>query len=774
MSTFIPILSSSPPPMDDDPSASDDWGDDEFGGFQTANANAVTDPESDLPVQGGGDSKFELSGNAEQGLTSASPVSVPGTFHQSDILSKLTPSQDGQSDSHDDDLEDGPNLKPSTVPKSDAQDNTSQDSVVTDSGLCSDVSPGPKCEDESDLNSLNSQQKEMEAALTTSQDSGNDGPEADDVYSSDASISYFTGTGDADIEPLDLKTPGYDDTGDDYDEDSFEQFNSAREVSTNLQLDSPDTECSEESKTESATQEMLDVSPTTDSKLQQDSDNVDDSDCKTETLNTLQTDLSEGEDVNDSQSGAEDDIVSPVSHIDQPESDRHLRSSLPLKEASSVDVAAEKCDNVGTQEASISALNAHENDFGEFSASDGFGEFLASNVIDQQTSGNKNKADPSSNATAGGEAKDEFDDDDDEWAFHDAKPAGTEESDEWAFQNADQRQSAFGDGFAQFGDGGNSGESDWASFADATAPPTDVLTEDDDEFGDFEDVKTEDPVSASVNSFLRGDIPVMDKVLKQCFHRQDINGNPVDEIDQILVHLNQESVRTEEKQEIVPGHRHPVTTNVTVDMNIWNHLKDIENTKALQYHWRDSTNKKCLLTSLAIDARNILMNVKRQGGTTMFSATPGNTILEPLQPVPAQSSASILLNSNNNMNSSSEDQSQPGTDPQQANTPQQDIPAVEFDWSSSGLTNPLDSLENELLQSIEPPRSDQPKSLQPLETLLANMKYSSTAPKSNKNEVKLSPEALRIIQTFPDISFMKAKFLVFPLRSMTENEHDDN
>ena len=45
-----------------------------------------------------------------------------------------------------------------------------------------------------------------------------------------------------------------------------------------------------------------------------------------------------------------------------------------------------------------------------------------------------------------------------------------------------------------------------------------------------------------------------------------------------------------------------------IDVCVWNNLKDVEKTKALEYQWSNSANNNFLLRSLAIDTRNIVRN----------------------------------------------------------------------------------------------------------------------------------------------------------------------
>lgn len=60
----------------------------------------------------------------------------------------------------------------------------------------------------------------------------------------------------------------------------------------------------------------------------------------------------------------------------------------------------------------------------------------------------------------------------------------------------------------------------------------------------------------------------------------------------------------------------------------------------------------------------------------------------------------------------------------------------------------------------------QKPNLQPLENILASMKVSTV--KKSRHTDKLGTEAARIIKSLPDLSFMQAKVLMFPIRHQAE------
>ena len=202
MSNFIPMLSSSPPPIDD--GGHDDWGDDGFGGFQDASSkqddfgnfatfNSVQEDLDEPPTAGRpagiketlSDNDRKVSGNIserficdqESNIPPALEADSPPRGHNrvasdegfADFQSipkpesslcndnKNSPSQNGDGSRHADSDGNSNPTHPACDNSSISQpagatceaqtiDNTSQDSV-TDSGLCSDMSPGAKCED---------------------------------------------------------------------------------------------------------------------------------------------------------------------------------------------------------------------------------------------------------------------------------------------------------------------------------------------------------------------------------------------------------------------------------------------------------------------------------------------------------------------------------------------------------------------------------------------------------------------------------------------------
>ena len=75
------------------------------------------------------------------------------------------------------------------------------------------------------------------------------------------------------------------------------------------------------------------------------------------------------------------------------------------------------------------------------------------------------------------------------------------------------------------------------------------------------------------------------------------------------------------------------------------------------------------------------------------------------------------------------------------------------------------ALEEEFLQNLGPADSGQAKPLPALESILANMKFTPTALPTDKPKEAVSSETMAILRTLPDLSFMRAKVLMFPFRA---------
>ncbi|XP_077521171.1 aftiphilin isoform X2 [Amblyomma americanum] len=209
-------------------------------------------------------------------------------------------------------------------------------------------------------------------------------------------------------------------------------------------------------------------------------------------------------------------------------------------------------------------------------------------------------------------------------------------------------------------------------------------------------------------------------------------------------------------------------------VRLWEQLQDLDRAPSLKFSWNGSLSCQHLLQSLSIDSRNILRNPS----VPLFASHLG--LLEPQRgggPSP-----------------SSEEPAAPPPPPAEAGTESTAIPPAQFDWTSSGLVNPLEqpaastlldleflsslssaavssgspptsSLEKEFLElgvsattATAAPPSSAPSKLQ--ELLRNNV---STLSSTRRRPSLLSSEAQAILDRLPDLSFMQARVLMFPV-----------
>nr|XP_020513410.1 aftiphilin-like isoform X1 [Labrus bergylta] len=124
---------------------------------------------------------------------------------------------------------------------------------------------------------------------------------------------------------------------------------------------------------------------------------------------------------------------------------------------------------------------------------------------------------------------------------------------------------------------------------------------------------------------------------------------------------------------------------------------------------------------------------------------------------------------------------------------QEALPPVQFDWSSSGLTNPLDasggssllnldffgpvedsgSTSSTSIPGVDPelyelttakldPGNSGSRVADAFARLMSTMEKTSTSTRKPRREENLSEEASKVISGLPDLSFMQAKVLMFP------------
>ncbi|XP_074486008.1 aftiphilin a isoform X2 [Sebastes fasciatus] len=223
--------------------------------------------------------------------------------------------------------------------------------------------------------------------------------------------------------------------------------------------------------------------------------------------------------------------------------------------------------------------------------------------------------------------------------------------------------------------------------------------------------------------------------------------------------------------------------------NVWIQLRDIHEALGLRYQWGGSYCNKALLCCLGIDTRNILFTGQKKQPVIvpMYAASLG--MLEPTkEPVKPVSAAEMIA---------SIAQQAPPVAPVKSSCPsdtvQESLPPVQFDWSSSGLTNPLDasggssllnldffgpvedsgSTSSPSIPGVDPelyelttakldPGSSGSRVADAFARLMSTMEKTSTSTRKPRKEENLSDEAAKVIAGLPDLSFMQAKVLMFP------------
>ncbi|XP_028632815.1 aftiphilin isoform X2 [Grammomys surdaster] len=194
--------------------------------------------------------------------------------------------------------------------------------------------------------------------------------------------------------------------------------------------------------------------------------------------------------------------------------------------------------------------------------------------------------------------------------------------------------------------------------------------------------------------------------------------------------------------------------------DVWTELQDIHDAHGLRYQWGGSHSNKKLLCSLGIDTRNILFtgNKKQPVIVPMYAAGLGmlEPTKEPLKPL----SAAEKIASIGQTTIMTPEMNTCTSDPFQ-----ESLPPVQFDWSSSGLTNPLDGVDPELYELTTAKLETSTSSLRVTDAfakLMSTVEKTSTSTRKPKREEHLSEEAVKVIASLPDLTFMHAKVLMFP------------
>ncbi|XP_063172811.1 aftiphilin isoform X2 [Candoia aspera] len=193
-------------------------------------------------------------------------------------------------------------------------------------------------------------------------------------------------------------------------------------------------------------------------------------------------------------------------------------------------------------------------------------------------------------------------------------------------------------------------------------------------------------------------------------------------------------------------------------LDVWAELQDIHDAYGLRYQWGGSHSNKKLLCSLGIDTRNILFtgNKKQPVIVPMYAAGLGmlEPTKEPMKPISAaEKIASIGQTSaiSPEINLCTPDQLQ------------ESLPPVQFDWSSSGLTNPLDGVDPELYELTT----------SKLETSKTTSKVTDAFAKLMSTVEKASTSASQILMDLPNFNRVGASQIsgdAFPEKGSSNRE----
>ncbi|XP_025198416.1 aftiphilin isoform X2 [Melanaphis sacchari] len=204
------------------------------------------------------------------------------------------------------------------------------------------------------------------------------------------------------------------------------------------------------------------------------------------------------------------------------------------------------------------------------------------------------------------------------------------------------------------------------------------------------------------------------------------------------------------------------------ESQVWQGLKDVDSSPALNYNWTKSESNNVFLASLSIDSRNILYGASWNPKVPRFAANMSNNPLEPLKA------------SNNDTIDTKISQSF-------SNGPMQEtVPDPEFDWKSSGLINPLDfqpktwktsevvkeEEEKEEENEEEEKEEEIPIQSSPESIVVFDEFFSASLPPSSDNHstdtiespsspiATVSHEAQRILDSLPDFKVLQKPYLV--------------
>ncbi|KAK7870670.1 hypothetical protein R5R35_009839 [Gryllus longicercus] len=310
-----------------------------------------------------------------------------------------------------------------------------------------------------------------------------------------------------------------------------------------------------------------------------------------------------------------------------------------------------------------------------------------------------------------------------------------------------------------------------SSWADVPVPDAETTL---DELGDFDDFETTEFHPYEM-------------------HSADDNDKLLERIESLIKDLFPNDV--EMAAEIFPVESEPLMEYLNTVSPVWDKLRVIESSHALTYQWSGSTANKALLSSLGIDSRNILFGPRWNASVPRFAANLG---FSPLEPVRASGNGANAQPSSSVSSSLKEPSRIAPTESPETSGNEGTVPAAQFDWTSSGLVNPLDCTQSALLdldylntfdnfasssssvaawelasleKELQPQNEEStPGATQPttqtdqlVQRILAARQSVPLA--SVQRRDGLSPEAIKVLDSLPDLSFLRTKMLMFPVHT---------
>ncbi|XP_038144140.1 aftiphilin a isoform X1 [Cyprinodon tularosa] len=336
-------------------------------------------------------------------------------------------------------------------------------------------------------------------------------------------------------------------------------------------------------------------------------------------------------------------------------------------------------------------------------------------------------------------------------------------------------------GWSAFGEQQNQEQESWAAFSTAPSVTTEVGTEEEWDEGPTPAVSEEtgrpETQPVALSSRLQG-------LFLSSFPSSTQSHQVEDQVATLKVLLEPGKVQPDPD-----GEEESLRSSRSTHGDVWMQLRDVHEALGLRYQWGGSHCNKVLLCCLGIDTRNILFTGQRKQPVIVPMYAAGLGMLEPTKEPAKPVSAAEMITSIAQTPPAAAEKSSCPSDPVQ----QEALPPIQFDWSSSGLTNPLDAsggsalLNLDFFGPVEDSGSSSSASIPGVDPelfeltttkldssgagsrvadafarLMSTMEKTSTSTRKPRKDENLSEEASKVIAALPDLSFMQAKVLMFP------------